>query len=523
MTFVATLSATLRSRRAALWLQRAAACAVGLWVIASVFRVFNDDFLHRGAGYDEEFFAWGGWCITKGLAPYKDFIEFKPPLLFITHAFAQMLFGFAHFGYRRFFVLFPLASLFALHVSLTLRRVDAVLSAALVVALTYHWVHPAFHDTALSDSESVGLSYFLLGLAFLLAETPWRAVTDVLGGFFMACAALSKEPYAPTVVTAWLSVYCLRDRLQLSSGWRYLKITGLGVALLVLALCVYMVPTGAMRAYLQMAGNYSRMYQDPKNSYCAMLGVYHPSTPLVELSTQWDGLRAHFLNLNMLGFFAPFFAAAFVFIPRRSLVLLAATASCIVAAMWAPTAARCGWPHYYTMCNAGMIAFLAIGLDTMKGYFWASDRWMRTFVRLAVVGTVAATVYPRYETELPILHPDPTPHEPVPGIFEYIATHTAPSDRIVTTGPPLLYAYTNRIGAIRESTIIDEVLGGYAGNTDEEKLAPIRAELERNMPKLVFLDPEHGDRKRRHLAALINPFLEAHHYRRESEYVYMRP
>jgi hypothetical protein len=504
---------------------RLAVCAVGFWTTARVFAVFNERFLHNGAGYDEEFFAWGGWCITKGLAPYKEFIEFKPPFVFITHALAQKLFGFEHFGYRRFFALFPLASILALQGSLMLRKVDAVLASALAVSMVALWVHPAFHDTALSDSESIGLSYFLLGLAFLLAETKYRNGTDAVGAAFMTCAALSKEPYMPVVVMTWASVFCLRDRVGSlpSRAIRYFKFTGLGVAAVVLGLCVYMVPTGSMRAYLTMVSNYHRMYQDPKLSYCALLGVYHPSTPMNELKVQWEDIRTRFVNLALLGYMAPFFAAAFVCIPRRSLLLMATVCLGLVAALWAPTATRCGWPHYYTMCDSGLIAFLAIGLDAMKGSFWTSDRSMRMFVRVAVVGVAVNALYPRYESESRVVQAIPTPHEPLPGLFAFIAKNTAPTDRILTTGPPLLYAYTNRIGAIRESTIIDEVLGGYEGATDEDKLRPIRDELVRNMPKVVILDPEHADRKRRHMNALINPFLTEFHYRKENDNIYVRP
>jgi hypothetical protein len=87
----------------------------------------------------------------------------------------------------------------------------------------------------------------------------------------------------------------------------------------------------------------------------------------------------------------------------------------------------------------------------------------------------------------------------------------------------MLYVYTDRRNAAREGTIIDEILGSYPGTTDEEKLRPIREELVQNMPKIVVLDPERAERKRRHMNALVTPFLTDFHYRREGEYVYVRP
>ena len=61
------------------------------------------------------------------------------------------------------------------------------------------------------------------------------------------------------------------------------------------------------------------------------------------------------------------------------------------------------------------------------------------------------------------------------------------------------------------------------GKTDEEKLRPLYDELVRHRPKIVFLDPEHGHRKHRHLAAAIMPFLTEFDYTKVNELLYLRP
>jgi hypothetical protein len=119
-------------------------------------------------------------------------------------------------------------------------------------------------------------------------------------------------------------------------------------------------------------------------------------------------------------------------------------------------------------------------------------------------------------------HRQPWP-EPVPGLLAFIRQNTTPADRIFTTGPPLLYPKADRISAVRESNIIDEILGSYEGNTDEEKLRPIRQQLERNLPKVVVLDPEHVWRKGRTYRVLMMPFLAEHNYQKIRENLYLRP
>jgi hypothetical protein len=175
------------------------------------------------------------------------------------------------------------------------------------------------------------------------------------------------------------------------------------------------------------------------------------------------------------------------------------------------------------MTLVAVFAFLAIGLDAMKGPLFSLDGWTRAFILLTVASVAAVAVYPRYDAEAHTVHVTPPAHEPVPGIFDFVEKNSTPADRLLTTGPPFIYVYTNRRSAIREGNVIDEILGVYDGDTDEEKLRPIHDELAAHPPKIVFLDPERADRKRRHLATLIMPFLKELNYRKVSEYIYVLP
>src|SRR5689334_13263740 len=114
-----------------------------------LFYVLNDRIMKSGLGYDEQLFAWGGWSITRGLRLYIDFLEFKPPMVFITYAMAIWAFGQKNTDFRIFFSLFAALSVFALHVSLLSRRMNRAVSTALVSALVFAWVNPAYHDNAL--------------------------------------------------------------------------------------------------------------------------------------------------------------------------------------------------------------------------------------------------------------------------------------------------------------------------------------------------------------------------------------
>jgi hypothetical protein len=171
-----------------------------------------------------------------------------------------------------------------------------------------------------------------------------------------------------------------------------------------------------------------------------------------------------------------------------------------------------------------MFFFFLVCADSMTQQLAHAPASMRWFVGSVFLATVVVFNWTRYETER-----DGRPHQfppltdPVPGVFEFVAQNSAPTDKILTTGPPGLYMHVNRLSAVRESSFLDEFLLYYQGNNDVEKVAHIRAQLVKNRPKIVIVDPEHGDRKRRHMAALVTPFLTEFNYKQAGTYFYLRP
>ncbi len=520
--------------RLAAWQRRLLAIFLTLLTLratAYFFAIFNDQFLHNGLEYDESYFVWCGWMITKGFAPYRDFLEFKPPMIFITHALALKLYGFQHFEYRKFFAYFPLGSLLALQLAMLSRRIDRWLALALTLAFIQIWVNPSFHDVALSDTESIGLTYYLFAIACLLARTRFYRQLQYLGGAFFACSILSKEPFLPCVGMSWISLFLLGDEPGTlgARARRYASRTIGGGLVVVALLCIYMVPSGAMGAYLDVLHRYFHFYRDTKESYCVVLGRFHPTVPLNDLHMQWRKARESFANSTNLGFLAPFAAASVVFIFKRSRLLFVTVLIGLAAALWAVTASNCQWRHYYTMTMSGLFFALVVGLDCFTPHFRAMSRAARVFVCMAMLGGVLLHDWVRFDKERDAYGTRKTQyfdaHEPIPGVFEAVRRYTTPRDYIVTTGGPSLYMQVDRINGMRESTTDDEVLGFYSGATDEQKLSGVRAELLRSRPKLIILDssPSGDGRKRRFRAALWDPFLKEFHYREVKPRIYLRP
>jgi len=187
------------------------------------------------------------------------------------------------------------------------------------------------------------------------------------------------------------------------------------------------------------------------------------------------------------------------------------------------TASKCLWGHYYVMAMPALFFCLLLGLVVMSQRI-PSARVNRVVGWVLLAG-VLAPLAPRLDKEMD--RHDRTfanaYEESVPGSLAYIAKNTRPGDRIFTTGPPGIYVQANRLSATRESGHIDAVLYGYPGNTDEERLSGLRAQLEKNMPKVVIFDGQYASQREKHTRIVFLPFLKAHGYKKEGEHFWLRP
>jgi hypothetical protein len=272
-----------------------------------------------------------------------------------------------------------------------------------------------------------------------------------------------------------------------------------------------------------MVAGYAALYRNPSTSICVVFGRWTPSTPLHELKAQAKYIHAQFFNIATIGYLTPFFVASVVFIWRQSRMLFTASAATALLALYSVTATNCQWSHYYNMALSGMFLFFIVGADRMSTELLHTSALVRRYVGAMLVALIAMFSHPRTNSEL---HDWPYHFQPmwvpVPGVLEFVAANSSPADKILTTGPPLIYMYSHRYGAVRE-IILDEFLMLYPGKTDVERVRGLRDELVKNRPKIVILDPLFEDRKRRHMEALFVPFFRDFGYQKVGDYYYVRP
>jgi hypothetical protein len=399
------------------------------------------------------------------------------------------------------------------------RGVNRWLALATVVGITALFVNGAWHDNALSDSESIGLSYYLLGLSFCLWEGRHLKVTTAIGGFLLACAVMSKEPYLLVVAPTWLALFLMRTDPVTVGRKLFARYSLFGIGALAVALSLYMIPTGAMKAYIQMVARYAAIHRDPKTSICAFYGNAEPRTVLGTLDI-WGRV---FVNDRVLGHLLPLGVPGLVMVYRRSKLLFGLALLICVAGLKASTVGNCPWRHYYTMAISGIAFALVAGVDTVSKALRSAGSSLGTSFGVAAVVVAGFHVSPDIARLRKEHHERATLGEPQDGLLKFIAENTTKTDRIFTSGNPMLYVQTDRLSAVRESSFGDELLASYPGKTDEEKLRPIFDELARNKPKVVFLDPEYEDKRVRFNKAMLMPFLDQFHYKKIGDRLYLRP
>lgn len=473
--------------------------------------------------YDEHWFLNEGWSVMKGQVPYRDFQEFKPPLIFFVNALGLKLFGLEDLAYRKIFALLSLASFLALALALLSRRTHRWLVVALLMLMINHFFDEKMQRGSINNAESVAIDFFMLGIGVLLTRTKWERTQQVLGGALLALSPLSKEPMALATACAWLSLLLLHriETERKGSARRFVLFSLGGVAGVAATWLIYLLATRSLRSYVMQlkltfayAANYA--YQTHWVSRTPEGG------PVAELFRQ---LNKGYLNASHLAVFIPFFVAL-VTLRRPSRLVGVGALATFAAALYAVSVGHGFSPNYFIMALAGTFFCVVLGgiaLDTSSRQP-GSD--IRHWLGAAWLGVALVTSLPRFCSEW--TRYGSIKAEPVPvseSDVAFVRAHTSPGDKIWTTDDPLLYVYSDRLSAFRGGIILDDIIEYYPGSTDQERFAFLREGLAKTRPRLVVLGDtmEKPKRKRRAMSELVMPFLHDNGYIKLNDRFYLRP
>jgi hypothetical protein len=477
-------------------------------------------------GFDERYFLNEGWSVAKGLVPYRDFQETKPPLIFFVNALGIKLFGLDAMGYRQIFSILSLCGFLSLAIALLSRGTNRLLVGGIFALMIDHFFDEVFHNSSnssINGAETLGLDFFMMGCGVLLTRTRWERTQQVLGGALLALSPLGKEPLVFAVGGAWLALLLLYriDSTRRDAAGRFALFTTAGAAAVATTWLVYMLATHSLGSYveqLKLSVAYTKNYAYQVN--------WFPRAPRGGIVAEsLRRLRANYVNAAHIGVFIPLFIAPLALWGRRTIVGVAALATA-AASLYGVSIGHGFCPRYFIMAMTGTFFCVVIGAIALDVYSKHAKDGMRQWVGTTWLAIALVSTGPRLIDEWKKYREyKPEPPSVSPSDVDFVRGHTDPGDTIWTTGDPLLYVFSDRVSAFRAGVVVDEMLDYYPGDTDEERVATQREALLRNRPKLVVFNDEvvSAHRKQRYVRALVMPFLQDGGYIQLDERFYLRP
>jgi hypothetical protein len=497
--------------------------ALALAWIAVFHHILGLTYRFAQIAYDEHFFLTEGWSVVKGQVPYRDFQEFKPPVIFFVNALGLELFGLKGLGYRKFLAILSLSSFLAVAIALLSRRVNRLLVIGVLMLMVNHFYDDVLHNHVINDAETLALDFFLLGTGVLLIRTQWVRTQQILGGALLALSPLSKEPVVFASFAAWLSLLLLHrieaGRERAARKFAFFTISG--IASVGVIWLIYMLVTRSLGWYfleLKLSFAYTR-------NYAYQLHWASRTPPGGVLIDSLRHLEQVYLDAQHFVAFIPFFVALVALAGRRWMVSVGGLIA-FVAGLYAVTIGHGFAARYFIMGMTGTLFCVVLGALELDAASKRSGSEMSRWVGATWLAIALALTLPRFCTEWEKrrsyrVEPSPVAQSDIDMVHAY----TTPNDTIWTTDDPLLYVYSDRVSAFRGGMVLDEIIDYFPGKTDKERLSVIRQGLVENRPKLVvFGDDMVGPhRKRRYMQALVWPFLNDGGYVRLNDRFYVRP
>ncbi|MEI8344818.1 MAG: hypothetical protein WCG06_01965 [Candidatus Omnitrophota bacterium] len=484
---------------------------VSIYILAAFTLHLFGKYLPMPISHDESYFVWEGWNFLKGETPYVDFL-LKSPVLMFLNAMGIFLFGLKDFHFRIAVLCMVLPSVVLLY--LALRRLGVYGLFAFIVVLHYVTVffRPSFHDSSINDSEAYAAALAVIGLAMILwnsrgIQKPFQW-TIFVSGFFLALAVLTKEPFVFSGI-AIVAVFFIFHRMSRSNyfGWHLptVVVGGLTAGLFVFG---YLAIRGSFFGYFE-AMQINRIYA--KYYVTDLFGIRFNSIAQM-ITYDLQKLHANYYNSPILFPLFPFYAA-FLWKYRLSFFTLVNVIGVLLGA-YGISMGHFHATHYQLIGTVGLL------LPAIYGALWLSDflkgkdikyLWLMVpFVVLCVISIgqcaqMAKQGIPKcawYSYQFPENLRDP------------VKRFTGKNDYILLLENPMMYIFLERKHSFRWGLLLDELIRGYPGDTEQEKMRLVREEIEKKLPKLIYAPPtsQFWARQQKHLEGVVFPIIRKYGY-----------
>ena len=430
---------------------------------------------------DSGSFASGGYFLLKGKVLYKDFLCYKPPIVFLLNEAALSIGDISLNPIRTMERFFAVSGgiIFFLIIYLLFKNMWLAF-----VASVFYIMH-FFRPTVLEGgnlTEEYGAVFVLFGILFAVVSNKTKKFSYTaifISGMFFAAAFFTKEPFLLSSITWFIYLILYKDRNYINILKRS-SVFIAGAALILAAVVIYLLINDSFKNWLDIL-SWGKIYasMSPRK-----LGIFEQISKNYKLA--YNKLFGTTLITGLFAIVGIFSVVHWQFVKKYKYIPITALVFGVLdfyATMLSPK----GYGHYYLQLVPSYIIISATGVAFLLDAFKKS-RIIQTVFILAIVllsFNIDKNTYNEYKKRIMM----PAKKAVNDNIAEYIKANSTEKDTIwiTTTFSPRYYIETQRLSPTIFYVLSDEVvLVNTYLSTAEEKFNLLMDELKKNPPKFII-------------------------------------
>ncbi len=203
-------------------------------------------------GYDQAaFMVAGEMGIKHGAVTYRDFLDTKPPLIFVIYGLASLIFGHHEWSIRAFDILYHIASLFVLYKVFKRVLADETVAFTSVILYVFFYVTSGYWMTAQAETFALLPALLLFSATESAARGKSPLRNGLIAGVFGAILFLLKFTFLAVPAASVIYVLLAPRSEEKSPQSRYILGLGLGLIASLGLYLGYLVSTGAYDRFME--------------------------------------------------------------------------------------------------------------------------------------------------------------------------------------------------------------------------------------------------------------------------------
>lgn len=203
-------------------------------------------------GYDQAaFMVAGEMGIKHGAVTYRDFLDTKPPLIFVIYGLASVIFGHHEWSIRAFDILYHIASLLVLYKVFKRVLADETVAFASVILYVFFYATSGYWMTAQAETFAVLPALLLFSATESAVRGKFPLRNGLIAGVFGAILFLLKFTFLMVPAASVLYVLLAPPKEEKDPKSRYILGFTLGLIVSVGLYAVYLLSTGAYDRFIE--------------------------------------------------------------------------------------------------------------------------------------------------------------------------------------------------------------------------------------------------------------------------------